>query len=183
MFRINPNSMCFISMLSTIPGMTLEKCTQLSQRYSSMNDLCATFTEERPKSPSSPSSTSFRNSLPKISSLEKEINSSNHIQKKNTRRSNIHKDKSYLTVKHHLTSDSLHYITMLCQIPGIDLRKASLVSEYFPTMSELCFGFRKTSSPYLLKEIINPSLSATIYEFLLSKKENCVNQSTVENKL
>jgi len=159
-------------MLSTIPGMTLEKCTYLSQKYSSMNNLCASFTDERPKSPSTPSSSLRRNNLPGIHSLEKQLEQ--EINKKTNEKINtIQVDENiYRNVKHYLSSDSLHYITMLCQIPGIDMSKASLISEYFPTMSELCFGFRQTSSPYLLKEIIEPKLSTTVYEYIMDNHES-----------
>lgn len=155
--------MCFISMLSTIPGMSLEKCTEISQRYSSMNELCSSFTDEW-RSPPTPTTSAFRKGLPYAvhTQLERTIFNRNSGSPENVRGC----ETLYAVVKHHLTRDSLHYITMLCQIPCINIRTASLICDYFPTMSELCFAFSQSSSPYTLGEIIDPALSAKVYEFL-----------------
>ena len=73
--------------------------------------------------------------------------------------------ESYL--QSHLNNDSIHYQLMLCYIPNVGMIEASKISEYFPTMIELCNSF-KITNPEMLSNIVGKQLSITIYEYLFT---------------
>lgn len=122
--------------------------------------------------PHSMSFISMLSALPKM-----DMAYSAHIVQKYSSMANLcqsisdNKESHLENIHIHLTSDSIHYLTMLTQIPGVDVIKASKISDYFPTMSDLCSSFQQSSSLMLSSIVGSDNLSKRIYNYLFNDEK------------
>ena len=82
-----------------------------------------------------------------------------------------------------MKTDSLSYIAMLNQIPGITFLKASAIADHYLSMNDLVCAFRNSKSPKtMLVPIVNEKFSERCYQYLFHSsmdKASDVMNSTV----
>lgn len=82
----------------------------------------------------------------------------------------------YEKIRTHLCSDSIIYMSMLHQIPGISLKVASDIIDHYETMEILCKAIRVSSEE--LCSIIGDVLGQRTYSYLFYSNEKSENSES-----